>query len=34
MPDGGQQQTFATLKCGRRQSWGWLATTSAIWGYA
>jgi len=34
VPEGGQPQTFSTLKCGWRQSWGWLATTSAIWGYA
>ena len=34
MPDGGQPQTFSTPKCGWRQSWGWLATTSAIWGCA
>jgi len=25
-----QQQTFSTLKCGWRQSWGWLATTRSI----
>jgi len=34
VPDGGQPQTFSTPKCGWTQSWGWLATTSAIWSYA
>ena len=33
MLDGGRRQTFSTLKCGWRQSWGWLAAMSAIWGY-
>jgi hypothetical protein len=34
VPEGEQPQTFSTPKCGWRQPWGWLATTSAIWSYA